>query len=624
MFNFSGGLLAGQHDSKKERTPPSRPIPVTFPSITPPEPTLEKLPPPWSEGTSRIPTHFLNLKKPSDVNLETLGLLNVLFEPQGDFETLLASSPNGAESYLPKKSWLERPTQTDVEPPSTSESSIKLLSNGRRVPDRNEFYLRAKELYFKNEDAFSNLTRKSTAEKVPLRLAHFRRFWEGLDNMAYYWDNSLDEYLPPKPGPAQPNKSEEESTNPPRNTINGSTISNGAEAHSNPVTPDEEPRKKARTAGEVSETPALPTSTTGCATGIVEPTSSTSISSSQALPARLAPPKVPWAVNMRQTSEKPPDFSNGSYRGYRIGNGAEMPDQYRLDCVRSFLEPVAWAFGVTFVPHRRPPILCLEHVRFPVRMNSVAWRGPADRLKARQGFLEGPLLGIQCRPDTDFGSTGNLEADSVLDIVRELGGMLLLAQERDREGRTEKRAGDGKWWTTQHRWGGGPGGEVGEGLNPNSSIPEDPISPTSPLDDKSVRQRAGFKDRRPRASPAEIWKVIRSGNPIWDPKIVYEAIGKDKASDWDEVFMVSSLNHHISILKLRVHRSYIRYLTEGTLPDETPSDARWFSPVLTRTRWYDLFSIDDRTEAMRGMWGVIGYLMRSQQKGKADAVMAEG
>lgn len=74
--------------------------------------------------------------------------------------------------------------------------------------------------------------------------------------------------------------------------------------------------------------------------------------------------------------------------------------------------------------------------------------------------------------------------------------------------------------------------------------------------------------------------------------------------------MVSSLNHHISILRLRVHSLYIQHLTEGTLPEELPADPQWCSPVLQRTRWYDLFSIEDRKEAVRGIWGLFSYLMR--------------
>ena len=311
-----------------------------------------------------------------------------------------------------------------------------------------------------------------------------------------------------------------------------------------------------------------------------------------------------------------------------------MPDQYRLDCVRAFLEPIAWAFGITFSPHRRPPVLCLEHVRFPVRMNSVGWRAPTG-MKRRSGWLEGPVLGIQCRAETSFGATGTLQADSVLDVVRELGGMLLLAQERAREGKSETRAGEGKWWTCTPRWGGGPGGEVGEAAGA-SDAPAPPEATTpAPTDDKFDRLfRHGLKDRR-RPSPAELWKTLKPGNPLWDPKVKYEAIGKARSSNWDEVrpffppcafthytlltrltsqiFMVSSLNHHISVLKLRVHRLYLAHLADGSLPppQEDPSDPTWFSPSLHRTRWFDLFDAEDRKEAMRGLWGVVAYLMRA-------------
>ena len=92
-----------------------------------------------------------------------------------------------------------------------------------------------------------------------------------------------------------------------------------------------------------------------------------------------------------------------------------------------------------------------------------------------------------------------------------------------------------------------------------------------------------------------------------------------------QIFMVSSLNHHISILKLRLHRCYIQYLTDGTLPMEPPSDPKWCSPSLSRTKWYDLFNIEDRKEAMRGIWGVLAYLMRSQKPAEdaEDVAMKE-
>lgn len=582
-FSTTSTLLAGQHDPEKERAPPSLPIPVKFPSVVPPSPFTSQIPPAWSEGPSPgVFARFIKIKKPSDVDIHHLAALNVSFEPECDFETLLSTLRDGL-SYLPPKSWLESPEESDSPTPALSDARARLLSNGRKPPDRKDFYMRAKELYFANEHAFSGLTRKGKPGQAPPRLAHFRRFWEGLDNMAYYWDNSLDEYIPAKSGDATGNKTA--STAPSENV---QTTSRSTDAEAEAMNLDE-PRKKAKTTPDTGETQAF--------------NNKQSISSSSSLPPRTQPPKVPH-VDRPKSDPLPPDLL-GTYRGNRIGNGAEMPDQYRLDAVRSFLEPIAWAFGLTFTPHRRPPTLAIESMRFPVRMSTVAWRAPADRMKARSGWLEGPVLGVQCRPETDFGRNGSGEAESVLDTTRELGGLLLLAQERLREGKTERKSGEGKWWVTKARWGGGPGGEVGEASGGSDA-------PVEKEEEKSARSRPSAKDKR-KLSAAEAWKVLKPGSGIWDPRIAYEAIGKDRSVEWDEIFMVSSLNHHISILKMRIHPSYLQYLADGTLPTQHPSDPSWTSPKLQRTRWFDFFSVDDRAEAMRGLWGIMAYLMRMQE-----------
>lgn len=646
MYGMSN-LLAGQHDLQKERPPPGPPTPVTFPSLAPPDPSLAKPPASWVDDPRQgIPAHLIKLKKPSDVNLDTLALLNITFGPQCDLETIIPSLPNNRRSYLPPKSWLDPPTSEELQTPSsTSSNSPVLLNNGRKSPDRHEFYMRAKELLFKNEDAFLNLTRRNEGTKPTLRLAHFRKFWEGLDNLAYYWDTSLDEYLPPKPEAVQegnetspsasPTSALPNSQQPPHTGPSPPPPSNGGSTPQDGSTDALEPRKKAKTEEAVShETTSPPPPSPSISNP--ENTKKPSISSSKALPARTIPPRVPWATNMPSiSSSKPLDLSNGSYRGYRIGNGADMPEQYRLDCVRSFVEPIAWSFGVTLVPHRRPPVLGVENVRFPVRMNSVAWRGPTDRLKARQGWMEGPLLGIQTRSEVNFVPGGDDGANSaqnlaVLDVVRELGGMLLLAQERARQGKTEVRSGEGKWWTEKPRWGGGSGGEVGEATGASDASPQD-LGLKVDEKEKSFsslgsRLGLGLKERK-RPTPTEMWEVLRPGNPIWDQKIVYEAIGRERGdSEWDDIFLVSSLNHHISLVRLRIHSAYIEHLTSGTLPSPPPTDPQWCSPVLQRTRWYDLFRVEDRTEIMRGIWGLLEYLMRevSDEEGDVDVLMEDG
>lgn len=81
--------------------------------------------------------------------------------------------------------------------------------------------------------------------------------------------------------------------------------------------------------------------------------------------------------------------------------------------------------------------------------------------------------------------------------------------------------------------------------------------------------------------------------------------------------MISSLNHHVSILHMLVHPTYLQYLATGTPPATTsPSHTNTPSQVpcrleLRRSRWYDLLDAGDRAEAMRGVWGVLAWLMRA-------------
>ena len=64
--------------------------------------------------------------------------------------------------------------------------------------------------------------------------------------------------------------------------------------------------------------------------------------------------------------------------------------------------------------------------------------------------------------ELDEKQNGKKPASQVemLDLMREVAAMLLLGQERAREGKSPTIPGQGKWYTTVPRWGGGPGGEI--------------------------------------------------------------------------------------------------------------------------------------------------------------------
>jgi hypothetical protein len=109
-------------------------------------------------------------------------------------------------------------------------------------------------------------------------------------------------------------------------------------------------------------------------------------------------------------------------------------------------------------------------------------------------------------------------------------GALIIAQERAREGKEEKKPGVGKWWCEAPRWGGGPGGEVGNPVG-NSDDPAPPVG----------RGRTGSRgDRR-----TNLKRLDRQSSSTWDKRIKYQAIGKNEESGVDDV----SLSHtYISLL----------------------------------------------------------------------------
>ncbi|KAI9797837.1 MAG: hypothetical protein M1835_006359 [Candelina submexicana] len=323
------------------------------------------------------------------------------------------------------------------------------------------------------------------------------------------------------------------------------------------------------------------------------------------------------------------------YQGRRIGTGREMPERYREDAVRLFIEPVAWQFGCQIRAPTMSPRLAVQTVLFPVRHSSVVYRVPTERVRARAGNLEGPLMAVQCRPTTEFRNEGEALGEGnaeKVDLLREVAAMLLLAQERARDGKVEKRPGEGKWWTTAPRWG--------------AKVSVDDDGDTVGNSDEITAARVGRRiprgSSRRKRKAEQSHRTLSPGPGLWDKKVTYVQVGKNEEDDFDDIFMVSSINHHISILRLRIHPLYLQYLETGTAPPsahsqpsndgdnaqfpnpqaaESQQEQPWYLLKLQRSKWYDLFSAEDRVEAMKGVWGVFTWLMRG--KGEEDVEMTD-
>lgn len=128
--------------------------------------------------------------------------------------------------------------------------------------------------------------------------------------------------------------------------------------------------------------------------------------------------------------------------------------------------------------------------------------------------------------------------------------------------------------------------------------------------------------KRPRIKGLAIYdnyRMIRPPAMHWDPKTNYTAIGRQRGVNYDDVFVISSLFHHVSLLRVRVPDTLLAVLA-GEVPD--PGLQARGGVGVWRTRWFDLFVGQDRVDAMKALWGVMAYAMRKEvdpeDKGQED------
>lgn len=214
---------------------------------------------------------------------------------------------------------------------------------------------------------------------------------------------------------------------------------------------------------------------------------------------------------------------NNKYTGRRTGTGRDMPARFREDTVFALVETLAWAFRCRLEQPNSQQRLQLQGTMVPISHAASVHRAPKDVRKARRGMAEGPMLGVFCREQTSFRGLEEGEGEGkqeILDLLRETGLMLMLAQKRAREGKEEEVPGTGKWWANAPRWGGGAGGELGTA---NEETTGDPAS--------SENSRKRLK----KTSRMDAWKSLQPPSSIWERGVTYQQIGKDNNSEHDDV-----------------------------------------------------------------------------------------
>lgn len=295
----------------------------------------------------------------------------------------------------------------------------------------------------------------------------------------------------------------------------------------------------------------------------------------------------------------------------RTAPGTAMPPEYRQSLLSAFIKLVAYDFGCNVTASRVEPRLHLSSSKDPRRARktscpsgcSFVYQSATTREAARAGIIHGPVAAVSSRGCVDF-TTPDVETAQSLDLAREVIAALITAQHRAREGKTEKRFGEGEWWTSKPRWGGGSGGPIGREIEKDSVQGDKDAPPT----DENGLPTPVVKKARKTMSIYDNYRMVRPPASTWDKKARYEAIGRQRGAGYDDIFVISALFHHVSIMRVRVPQRLLDVLDGDAELDLQKRS--WGKVPAWRSRWFDLFSVEDRTEAMKMLWAVMAWQMR--------------
>lgn len=297
--------------------------------------------------------------------------------------------------------------------------------------------------------------------------------------------------------------------------------------------------------------------------------------------------------------------------GIRIGSGESMPTEFRHSLITAFIKLVAYDFSCNVVRSSTEPRLQLSSPsNCTARRKSYipshcqfVFQGPRTKTAARLGLVSGPVAAVSVRATTNF-SAPDIETAQARDLAQEVLAALLTAQHRSRQDKSEQQFGEGEWWATRPRWGGGTGGPIGKEAHHDSLLPEET---THAIDDNAESLHLPKKPRK-NLAVYDRYRMVRPSSHNWDRRATYELIGKQYGTNYDDVFVVSSLYHHVSFLRVRVPVRLLEVLNGSPEPDA--SRRSWGKLSAWRTKWFNLFEGEQRVQAMQHMLAIMAYQMR--------------
>lgn len=535
---------------------------------------------------------FLTVHK-TGPTLQHAQALNVSSATEATLEELLPTA------HLPPASWQDDPKTTRGSKPFQSvPKSVATLSNGAQKPEHDAYFARAKELLVDNDEAFRTIRREQGLNEKPLvRLAHFRKFWDALSQMADYWDTSLDQYTN---GTTDEKKEtmdlDQSDTSTDPTSYAGRRIGTGREMP---------PRYRDEAASAFVETIVF-----AFRCKVDRPRTEPKLKLHNLLIPLLQTGSVYRYPRDSQAARK--GVLEGPLLGIQCTNQMvfRRPDEAQevvgQGDLANFLREIGLMLGIA-EKRSREGRTEPQPGESEWWLTKPRWGGAPDvgeigiseeaprELEFKLPFLETP----------DNLSASSSTKRGPVPISATVGRTTVGTADRTSR-RQQQESGPS---------GAGAGGDDSEGS-------------------------AKGRKRTKRSTAIDSWKNLQPSSSSWEKNVSYKQIGRHKAATHDDVhrhlsrfpslpfpshplltndlspwesqiYIISSLMHHISILHCRIHPSYTTYLS-NPIPHQhfIPAREPWYQLEVRRSRWFDLLKREDRGLAMRGIWGVMDFLMR--------------
>lgn len=110
---------------------------------------------------------------------------------------------------------------------------------------------------------------------------------------------------------------------------------------------------------------------------------------------------------------------------------------------------------------------------------------------------------------------------------------------------------------------------------------------------------------------------LRNREGETERKVRFRAVGREEGSYWDDVYMVTSIHHHVSISQLKVSKPYLRFLRTGKYPKadhEFIKQGGWDKLELKKTKYLSLMVPEERVQAARALVTVLRWETRLEKE----------